>query len=206
AEVLVVDDGITDRTAEIVEDLAADFPRQLRALKRPHRGKGAAVAAGMLAAVGEYRFLCDADLAMSFSELPRFLEVAERGVDIVVGSREAPGAKRVGEPVRRHLLGRVFNYVVKLYAVRGIEDTQCGYKLFIAKAALHIFRLLTVEGFAFDVEVLFIAQLHGYSVEELPIVWYHREHSKVRPIRDSFSMFRQVLSIRRNALLGRYRK
>ncbi len=205
-EVVVVDDGSDDHTAKIVDEMTAGYPVRLRVLRRPHRGQGAAVAAGMLAACGEYRFLCDADLAMSFDELPRFLEVADRGIDVVVGSREASGAQRIGEPRRRHVLGRGFNFLVKLLAVKGIEDTQCGYKLFSRRAAQQVFRLLTIDGFAFDVEALFIAQLRGYTLEELPIVWYHRQHSKVRPLRDGLSMFRQVLSIRWNALLGRYRE
>lgn len=204
AEVVVVDDGSTDDTAALVAARVAAFPVELRLLREPHRGKGGAVRAGMLAAAGDLRFLCDADGAMPCAEIDRFVEVAVSGSAVVIGSREGHGARRVDEPLYRHMLGRAFNGWVRCWAVRGITDTQCGYKLFTADAAQAIFSRLTILGFGFDVEALHIARRHGLAVTELPIEWHHRPTSKVRPVRDAFAMGWQVLRVRWNAMRGRY--
>ncbi len=206
SEIIVVDDGSTDATAERVAARVPALGVALRLLGEPHRGKGGAVRAGMLAARGSLRFLADADLAMEFREVDRFLAAAAEGYDIVIGSRQAAGARRLDEPVFRHWLGRGFHRLVRLLAVRGIEDTQCGYKLFRAEAAERIFSLLTVEGFAFDVEALLIAQRLGLRIRELPITWISRPVSKVRPLRDALRMFLEVVRIRVRLLRGRYRQ
>ena len=204
SEVLGVDDGSRDRTAEVVRGRIDSFPVPLTLLAEPHRGKGGAVRTGMLHARGEHRLLFDADMAMPFEELPRFMEAA-REVDVVLGSREVKGARRESESALRHLRGRVFNLFVKLAAVPGIEDTQCGYKLFRASAARTIFEKVTIDGFAFDVEALVIARRHGQSLREIPIQWRHHAVSRVRPVRDTLAMIWQVLNIRWNDLRGRYR-
>jgi len=203
-EVVVVDNNSSDRTSAIVEAFAAEAP-YVRALFEGTQGKGAAVRTGMLAARGEYRFICDADLSMPIDEVVRFLPPALTDFDIAIGSREAPGAVRYDEPWHRHVMGRVFNTIVRLFAVHGFQDTQAGFKMFRAEAAEALFPLQTLNGWSFDVEVLFIAQQRGYRIVEVPIHWYYRANTRIQPVRDSIDMFADVLRIRWNALRGRYR-
>lgn len=202
-EIRVVDDGSEDETAAIVERIARQDPRVVLQ-REPHRGKGSAVKAGMLAASGDLRFMCDADLSMPIEQLPRFLAAVPSRFDIAIGSREGAGARRVGEPPYRHLLGRVFNSAVNRAILPGIDDTQCGFKLFTAHAANLIFPHATIEGWAFDVEVLYIARRRALRVLELPIEWHYRELSRVSPIRDPFRMMRDVWTIRKNGARGVY--
>lgn len=203
-EVLVVDDGSTDSTSRLVEELAREESR-LRLLRSTHQGKGWVVKQGMLAADGEFRFLCDADLAMPIEQLPRLLERCQAGIPIVIGSREAPGARRYGEPLPRHWMGRIFNWVVRLLTVHGISDTQCGFKCFSASAAELLFKGQRLRGFGFDVEVLFLARQNRLEITEVPIDWYHHQQSKVNPLRDAWAMTWDVLKVRLYHLLGRYR-
>jgi len=172
--------------------------------REPHGGKGAAVRAGLLAARGELRFMCDADLSMPVSEIPRFLARVPSECDIAIGSREGPGARRVGEPEHRHVPGRGFNTLVKSLVVPGLDDTQCGFKLFTARAVEMVFPLTTISGWAFDVEVLYIARLHGLRVCEVPIEWHYRELSRVSAVSDPLRMMRDVLRIKANAMRGVY--
>lgn len=204
AEVVVVDDGSSDATAALVRRHVGGEP-PIHLISAPHRGKGHAVKTGMLAARGSYRFLCDADLAMPIEEIQRFLPPTLEGVHVAVGSREAPGARRYGEPRARHLMGRGFNLIARLLAVRSISDTQCGFKCFTAHAAEHLFTQQRLDGFGFDVEVLFIAQRSGLRVVEVPIDWYHQRESKVRPLRDTWAMLRDILVVRWNHVTRRYR-
>ncbi len=202
-EIVVANDGSSDATPRLVEEFARDNP-QVSLLDLPHRGKGGAVRSGMLHAKGQYRFLCDADLSMPIEQLDRFLPPKMEGYDIVIGSREAPGARRFNEPSRRHFLGRAFNLMARLFAVRGIRDTQCGFKLFQGEAAEALFPLQRTNGFGFDIEVLFLAQRLGMRLVEAPIDWYYMSHSKVRPLRDSVAMSRDILQVRWRALRGNY--
>jgi glycosyltransferase involved in cell wall biosynthesis len=202
-EIRVVDDGSTDETAKIVEQAAARDPR-IVLQREPHRGKGGALRAGLIAARGARRFMCDADLSMPISELPRFLAVVPSECDVAIGSREGAGAKRVGEPGHRHAMGRVFNLLVRASGLSGIQDTQCGFKMFTSRAVETIVPRLTLDGWAIDIEMLVIATRHRLRVRELPIEWHYRERSRVSPLRDSLRMSRDVLKIRLNALRGRY--
>lgn len=202
-EIRVVDDGSTDDTVRVVEEAGANDGR-IVVQREPHRGKGGTVRAGMLAAAGDLRFMCDADLSMPVTELSRFLEAVPGTYDIAIGSREGHGARRVGEPAHRHRMGRIFNRLVAMSAVGGIMDTQCGFKMFSRRAAEQVFPLVTIEGWAFDIEMLVIARRLGLRILELPIEWHYREESRVSLVRDSFRMARDVLKIRGNALRGRY--
>lgn len=204
-EVLVVDNGSTDRTAKIVQQMTAGHPI-LSLLHQPVRGKGAAVCKGMLEGRGEYLFMCDADLAMPVEEINKFLPPALSGYDVAIASREAPGAVRHNEPWYRHLMGRVFNFIVRTLAVPGVQDTQCGFKCLRQEIAHDLLASHTIDGWAFDVEILHIAIRRGYRVVEVPINWYYGEGSRISPVRDSLKMMIEVLRIRRNGRAGLYDK
>ena len=189
----------------------------MRVLKLSHRGKGATVRDGLLSAEGKYLLFADADLATPIEELKRLLNwVKEQGFDLAIASREGIGARRENEPYYRHLMGRVFNFLVKFVALRGIEDTQCGFKLFKAAAAKDILKRLKIYGQeeteklkepyfgAFDVEVLFIARKLGYQIKEVPVTWYHAGTKNLNFLRNSWGMARDVLQVRLNDWRGFY--
>lgn len=203
SEVIVVDDGSTDRTALIVQDMADEDDR-VHLVQAVHGGKGHACKQGVLASHGDWIFLCDADLSMPIAELSKFTDRFNDNQPILIGSREVVGASRIDEPDHRHLMGRGFNWLVRSIAVKGIEDTQCGFKCFRRDVALNVFSLQTIPGWGFDVEVLFIARKHGYPVIEIPITWQYQEHSKVRPVVDAVKMLREVCQVRLNDWRGRY--
>ena len=202
AELIVVDDGSADETAAIVAKVAQADER-VKLVRAAHAGKGATVRRGMLEARGTWRFLADADLSMPISELQRFLDAAAQGGDVIIGSREVNGARRVGEPWSRHVIGRVFNWAVKLVVLRGIDDTQCGFKLFTARAAQLLFPLQQLDGFGFDVEILFLARRAGLVVREIPITWAYGRESKVRIVSGGRA-FVDLLAVRWHQLRGVY--
>jgi len=202
AEIVVVDDGSTDGTPEAVREGAPGPP--VRLIEAPHAGKGAAVRRGMLAAGGQVRLMADADLSMPAHEIPKLLAALAGGADVALATREGAGARRVGEPYMRHLMGRVFNLLVRLLAVPGLHDTQCGFKAFNAASAEALFRRSTIDGFGFDVEVLYLARQRGLRLAEVPIAWYYQPSSRVSPLRDTIRMVRDVLRVRWNDWRGRY--
>ena len=202
-EVRVVDDGSADATCRVVEDWQRREPN-IVLQREPHRGKGGAVKAGLLASTARFRFICDADLSMPVGELPRFLPPKLTDFDVAIGSREGVGARRVGEPMIRHLAGRVFNYAVQRLTIPGINDTQCGFKMFTASAVEAIFPHVTIDGWAFDIEVLSIARARGLRIVEVPIEWHYRRQSQLSLVRDGASMLRQLLRIRSLARRGAY--
>lgn len=203
SEVLVVDNGSTDRTSEIAAGFTASHSN-LRLLRDPRSGKGLALRLGMLAAEGMYRFICDADLSMAIEDVNRFLPPALEGYDIAIASREAPGAVRVGEPAYRHWIGRAFNGLVRLLAVPHFHDTQCGFKCFRGEVAEDLFAVQVLDGWTFDVEVLFIGLRRGYRIVEVPIHWTYNPGSRVRPFRDSLTMFLDLFRVRGNWRQGLY--
>lgn len=198
AEVIVIDDGSDDSTASVVRSWMGRW-HALRLVQIPHSGKGAAVRAGALAAQGEWIFLADADFSMPVQELSLFTPSESFKTDLLIGSREAPGAQRIGEPFYRHLMGRAFNFVVQRMLVPGIHDTQCGFKRIRREVALDLFFHQSINGWGFDVELLYVARLRGYSIREIPISWYYKTGSKVRPVRDTLSMGRDLITIWRRA-------
>jgi glycosyltransferase involved in cell wall biosynthesis len=203
-EVLVVDNGSRDATSVVVQQAASRFPR-LRLLRTDRRGKGLAVRTGVLAAQGQVVIFADADLSWTVSDLPRFMALVDpQRSPIVIGSREGYGARRVGEPMYRHLMGRVFNRVVQAIAVPGIEDSQCGFKALSRDAAQTIFRRQRIDGFGFDVEILYLARRLGYPVHVVPLHWEHKENSRVAPVRDTLLMLSDVLRVRLNGWRGCY--
>ncbi|MGE5463478.1 MAG: dolichyl-phosphate beta-glucosyltransferase [Syntrophothermus sp.] len=202
-EVLVVENGSVDRTFEIAQEFAsqhADF----YVFQNDWRGKGRAIQRGVREARGQYLFLCDADLSMPVEEIVKFIPPLLDHVDIAIASREAPGSVRYDEPYYRHLTGRVFNTLIRLLVLPGLQDTQCGFKCIRAEVARDIFPYQTLTGWAFDVELLYIARLHGYRIIEVPIQWYYNADSKISIFRDSLRMFLDLLLIRRNARRGLY--
>jgi len=196
AEVIVVDNGSIDATKEIIMDYHARYPF-INYHFEPTPGKGAAVRTGMLAAQGDYLLICDADLAVPVEEVINFLPPQVKDFDIVIGSREALGARRYDEPFYRHLMGRVFNLIIRVLLLPGLYDTQCGFKCFRRNAAHELFSMSRINGWGFDVEILYIARLKGYRIAEVPVNWHYGEKSKVSPARDSVLMLKEVLEIRK---------
>ena len=201
-EVLVVENASRDKTLQIAQDFASRYPF-IQAIHEELPGKGRAVRTGMLTAKGEHRFFADADLSMPIGEVTRFLP-PEIDIPIAIASREAPGAIRYDEPAYRHITGRVFNSLIRSLVLPGLQDTQCGFKMFRAEVAEELFKRQTLMGWSFDVELLYIASLRGLPILEIPIPWYFNPESKVNVLRDSWRMFRDLLVIRRNGRLGKY--
>jgi dolichyl-phosphate beta-glucosyltransferase len=202
-EVIIVNNNSRDGTQQIIDNAVAEFPF-IRGLIERTQGKGAAVRTGMLAAKHEYLFICDADLSMPIDEVLKFMPPNLTKYDIAIASREAPGAIRIDEPPFRHFIGRMFNMIVRIFAVRGFDDTQCGFKCFKKEVAQDLFPLQTIEGWSFDVELLHVAQRRGYLIQEVPITWYYQDNSKIKPFKDAIKMFSDVLKIRWNAWRGKY--
>jgi dolichyl-phosphate beta-glucosyltransferase len=193
-EVLVVDDGSTDATSEVAERFAGEGVRVLR--QEVNRGKGAVLKAGVLASRGREVLLTDADLSTPIEELeklrPRLAEA-----ELVLGSRSVPGSEIVKhQPLYREWMGRIFNLLIRLAGVRGLRDTQCGFKLLDGDIARRLFSELTIERFAYDVELVWLARRHGYRVIEVGVRWADSPSSKVNPLTDSFRMLRDVLALR----------
>ena len=202
-EIVVVDDGSDDATPTIVEQFARQYPF-VRLIRNPHGGKGMAVKTGVAQAEGRYLIISDTDLSVPIEELPKFLPPTLASYDLAIASREAQGARRINEPYYRHLMGRVYNLLVRLVAVPGIQDTQCGFKAFRGDVARQLFRLLTIDRFAFDVELIYLALRAGYRVKEVPVRIHHAEGSTVRPLRDSLDTLRDLARIKLNDQRGLY--
>jgi dolichyl-phosphate beta-glucosyltransferase len=202
-EILVVVNGSTDRTAEVAKS-AAERDQNLRLILTPLRGKGRAVKIGVGEACGERILLCDADLSTPIDEAVGLADLLDSRYPIVIASREGRGARRIGEPYHRHLMGRAFNLLVRTLAVPQIQDTQCGFKAFSRACARELFARQTIPGFGFDVELLYIARKRGCAIREVPVTWVYRASSRVDPLRDTVRMFADVLRVRLNDLRGLY--
>jgi len=200
SDILVVNNASTDRTGEVARATG------VRVIDEPRRGKGAAVRTGMLAAPGDYLLFCDADLSTPIEEVEKLLASVQEGYDIAIASRGLPGSNIVKhQPWYRELVGRLGNVFVRLVAVRGIADTQCGFKVFPREIARKLFRVARVIGAAFDVEILFIGQRYGLRIAEVPVTWIDSPDTRFNRITDSLDALKDLLRIRVNWLLGRYR-
>ena len=206
-ELIIVDDGSTDSTVEIAKGLTKKY-RSLRVIENGvNKGKGFSVRSGMLAARANFICFSDADLSTPIEEVDGLLKWLEDGFDIAIGSRSLLESRvEVHQPRWRELMGKGFNLIVQILAVRGIKDTQCGFKCFTSKAAREIFSLQTLDGFSFDVEALFIAGKLGFKVKETPVRWINRFESRVNPILHPIQMLFEVIKIRLWDLGGKYRK
>lgn len=211
-EVIIVDDGSEDETVKLADNFAKKY-KGIRVIKNPHQGKAETVKTGVFESKGELILFTDFDQATPISEIEKLLPYFPK-YDIVIGSRQLPGARREKEPIYRHLMGLGFNLVVQTIAVRGIWDTQAGFKCFKGVVAKQVFTKLkvyakgkTVKGAlvtAFDVEILFIAKKSGYKIKEVPIIWHHVATTRVNPLKDSLRMFRDVVKVRLNDIRGLY--
>ncbi len=204
-EILIVDDGSTDSTAELVQNYVHTSSNIHLLRLQVNHGKGYAVRAGMLQAHGKERLFADADGATPISEYWRLKHAIENGAEVAVASRVLPDSSRsVESGWHRLVLGRIFNCLVRMLVVRGIYDTQCGFKLFRADAAERLFKLQRLDGFCFDVELLALAQRLGVKVKEVPVNWVKKPGGKLRLFLDSLLMLTDLLKIRRNLLLDKY--
>ena len=197
-EVIVVDDGSRDRTIETAEALAASLTETgVRVLRHErNRGKGAAVRTGVLASRGAEVLLTDADASTPIEEIEK-LERRLPEAPVVIGSRAVAGADiRQHQPFYRELMGKTFNLIIHLLGVRGLQDTQCGFKLMAGDVARELCAEQKIDGFAFDVELVWLARRHGYRVAEVGVIWVNSPDSRVDPLRSSLSMFRDVLRMR----------
>ena len=204
-EVIAVNDGSRDNTAEIIGGFAERNPR-LRLLENPgNRGKGYSVRNGMLHAQGGILLFSDADLSSPIEEADKLFTAIAAGADIAIGSRWLrTDLQTRRQPLYRQLFGRVFNLMLRVTLGLNFKDTQCGFKAFTRRAANTIFPLQTIERWGFDPELLYLAKKFGFEVAEVPVAWAHSEGTRISPLRDGLKMFQEMLKIRWNALRGRY--
>jgi len=207
AEVVVVDDGSRDRTAELVRSFAANAP-EVRLLQNPgNRGKGFSVQNGLLHSFGEVVMFSDADLSAPIEEAEGLFAAIAGGADIAIGSRWLERARQsIRQPLYRQFFGRCFNAVTRMVMGLPFADTQCGFKAFTRAAAQTIFQLQTIERWGFDPEILFIALKRGYKIVEVPVSWAHDERTRISYLKDGMRMLEDIAIVRWNALFGRYNK
>jgi glycosyltransferase involved in cell wall biosynthesis len=207
AEIIVVDDGSRDTTADVVRNFAATAP-EVRLMQNPgNRGKGYSVRSGLLQAHGEIVMFTDADLSAPMEEAQGLFDAIANGADIAIGSRWLETKRQtIRQPLYRQVFGRCFNGVTRLVMGLPFADTQCGFRAFTRAAAQTVFQLQTIERWGFDPEILFIALKRGYRIQEVPVSWAHDERSRVSYLKDGLKMLQEIAIVRWNALLGRYNR
>ncbi|MBM7867858.1 glycosyltransferase [Heliobacterium gestii] len=203
-EILVIDDGSDDATASIAQAAAIANSRICCLQNDKNHGKGYSVRKGLLAAKGDFILFSDADLSTPIEELPKLLDWAGRGYPLVIGSRRDPHQILRPQPFYRRCLGKAFNRFVRWWAIAGIEDTQCGFKLFRRDVARRLASLQQIDRFGFDVELLYLARRCGYAIAETPVLWRDAAGSSVRLFRDGLTMLADLLRIRVADWLGHY--
>ena len=202
AEVIVVDDGSDDATVQIVRERAARWPQLKLVVAERNGGKGGAVRLGMAAARGRYRIFSDADLSVPIDDMEKLLRPLRAGAGVAIASRGLRDSQvELHQPWYRETMGKIFNRLVRIFVLGGVNDTQCGFKAFTAEVADRVFPVLQTRGFGFDVEVLYRAQQAGYRIVEVPTRWINSPQSRVHPIRHSTMMLLELL-----AIPGRVRK
>jgi glycosyltransferase involved in cell wall biosynthesis len=205
AEIIVVDDGSRDSTADVVRTFAVQYP-EIRLIQNPgNRGKGYSVRNGLLLALGEIVMFTDADLSAPIEEAVDLFAAINAGADIAIGSRWLERARQtIRQPLYRQFFGRCFNAVTRLVMGLSFADTQCGFKAFTRAAAQTVFQLQTIDRWGFDPEILFIALKRGFRIEEVPVSWAHDERTRISYLKDGIRMLQDIAIVRWNALLGRY--
>jgi glycosyltransferase involved in cell wall biosynthesis len=205
AEVLVVDDGSSDNTADIVRRRMQSHPNLHLIHNDGNRGKGFSVRNGILQSTGEIVLFTDADLSSPIEEAERLFEALDAGADVAIGSRWLDKQRQtIHQPLYRRFFGRCFNWVTRKFIGLPYKDTQCGFKAFKRDAAQVIFRLQTIERWGFDPEILFIARKLKYKIVEVPVTWGHDERSRISYLKDGMKMLEEMAQIRKNSLRGRY--
>ncbi len=195
-EIIIVDDGSSDSTAEILEQLTKENNKLILLRNMSRCGKGAAIRRGLLNASAKYVFFCDADLSTPIEEIDEFLKWLAEGYDIVIGSRRlAESEIKGGQPYTRTLARFSLQCLAK-FVVRGFSDTQCGFKGFSQEAARNIFNIQKTDGYAFDIEVLYIGKKLGYRIKEVPVTWVYSTYSKINIFSDPFKMAKDILKIK----------
>lgn len=205
-EIIVMDDGSQDNTATCVQDWQKNNAVDLQLLiNERNMGKGFSVRRGVMESRGRFIIFIDADLPYELNAIEDFLQALRNGYDLAIGSRVLPGSQVKGVPILRYVSGQIFSWMVQAVLFQGLPDTQCGFKSFRSEAAKEIFRRLTIGGFGFDVEMLFVARKLKLAIQPVPVhMIEHRHRSRVRLIIDSFKMFANLFMVRWNDLQGRY--
>ena len=206
-EIIVVDDGSRDTTAEVVRAIAAEAP-EVRLVQNPgNRGKGYSVRNGVLHTFGEVVLFTDADLSSPIEEADGLFAAIASGADIAIGSRWLERTRQtIRQPLYRQFFGRCFNGVTRAVMRLPFADTQCGFKAFTRAAAQTVFQLQTIDRWGFDPEILFIALKRGYRVDEVAVSWAHDERTRISYLKDGLRMLQDIAIVRWNALRGRYNK
>jgi dolichyl-phosphate beta-glucosyltransferase len=206
-EIIVVDDGSQDKTTELVRQWQGCNQAELRLLVNSQNlGKGFSIRRGVLESRGQFVIFTDADLPYELEAIDEFLKALRDGCDLAVGSRVLPGSQVKGVPLLRYVSGQIFSWMVQAVLFRGLPDTQCGFKSFRAVAAKEIFRRITIGGFGFDVEMLYIARKLKLAIRPVAVRMIdHRQRSRVRLVIDSFKMFANLFMVRWNDLQGKYK-
>jgi dolichyl-phosphate beta-glucosyltransferase len=207
AEVIVVNDGSTDSTAQIVRDISRQAP-EVRLLENPgNHGKGYSVRNGVLHALGDVVMFTDSDLSAPIEEAERLFAAIASGADIAIGSRWLESGRQTHrQPLYRQVFGRCFNIVCRMVMQLPFADTQCGFKAFTRAAAQTVFQLQTIERWGFDPEILFVALKRGFRIVEVPVSWAHDERTRISYLKDGLQMLKELAMIRWNALTGQYSK
>ena len=205
SEIIVVDDGSSDQTYNRSSEFKKDHPNLTVLKNEKNSGKGYSVQRGVFASKGKYILFSDADLSTPISELEKFYGLFDKGIDVIIAARNLPGSLiKIKQPLHREISGYVYRKLNRILFNHGLHDTQCGFKGFQRDAAMTLFKKQTVCDFAFDIEIMLIARLMGYSIEEVPVLWNNDDDSRVKFVSDSLKMFKSLIRMKINIIQDRY--